>query len=206
MVKMVWGVDRVSIYLCAWHILKVCKLNRHLHSMEKIKDNGVPCAMLDNLHAIMYIPIEPCENIEAFMTRGRNMVIESFTQHLPNDSWIRYFWTYYFQLNTLINSQSITVVPPCYVYPKILILWIKVETPMIQTIPCGYCVFCCRFVDGGVLMSATFKLGHTSINRILPWGIENLVLFENKRALMLTNWLVSVEIHNNNCKTLHAHN
>jgi hypothetical protein len=54
--------------------------------MEKIKDNGVPCAMLDNLHAIMYIPIEPCENIEAFMTRGRNMVIESFTQHLPNDS------------------------------------------------------------------------------------------------------------------------
>jgi hypothetical protein len=87
-----------------------------------------------------------------------------------------------------------------------LILWIKVETPMIQTIPCGYCVFCCRFVNGGVLMSATFKLGHTSINWILPRGIENLVFFENKKALMSTNWLVSVEIDNNGCKTLHAHN
>jgi hypothetical protein len=27
------------------------------------------------------------------MTHGRNKVIESFTQHLPKDSWTRYFWT-----------------------------------------------------------------------------------------------------------------
>jgi hypothetical protein len=166
----------------------------------------VSCAILDNLHIIMYIPIELCENIEAFMTRGRNKVIESFTQHLLSDSWIQYFWTYYFQLGTWINFQSIIVVPPCYAYPKISTLWIKVETPMIQTIPCGYFVFCCRFVDGGALTTATFKLGHTSINWVLPRGIEILVFFENRRTLMSTNWLVSVNIHNNNCKTLHAHN
>jgi len=53
-----------------------------------IKDNGVRRAILDNLHTIMYMPIEPCENIEAFMIHGRNKIVESFTQHLPNDSWI----------------------------------------------------------------------------------------------------------------------
>jgi hypothetical protein len=41
----VWGQDQVSIYLCAWHILKVWKFNWCLHSMEIIKDNGVPCAI-----------------------------------------------------------------------------------------------------------------------------------------------------------------
>jgi hypothetical protein len=52
------------------------------------KNNVVRRAILDNLHTIMYMPIEPCENIEAFMTHGRNKIIESFTQHLPDDSWI----------------------------------------------------------------------------------------------------------------------
>jgi len=70
-----------------------------LYSMEKIKDNGVRHAILDDLHTVMYIPIEPNESIEAFMTHGRNKIIESFTQHFPNDSWIQYFWTYYFQVD-----------------------------------------------------------------------------------------------------------
>jgi hypothetical protein len=48
----------------------------------------------------MYLRIELGENVEAFMTHGKNKVIESFTQHLPNDSWIWYFWIYYFQLGT----------------------------------------------------------------------------------------------------------
>jgi len=84
----VWGEeDQMPIYLCAWHVLKAW----HLHSMEKIKDNGVWCAILDDLHTIMYMPIEWGENIEAFMTCGRNKIIESFTQHLFGDSWIWYF-------------------------------------------------------------------------------------------------------------------
>jgi hypothetical protein len=68
--------------------------------MEKIKDNEMRRAILDNLHTVMYMPIKPSENIEAFTTRGRNKIIESFTQHLPGDSWTRYFCTYYFQVGT----------------------------------------------------------------------------------------------------------
>jgi hypothetical protein len=55
--------------------------------MEKIKDNEVRCVILDDLHTVMYMPIKPNESIEAFMTRVRNKIIESFTQHLPDDSW-----------------------------------------------------------------------------------------------------------------------
>ncbi len=65
---------------------------------KKIKDNGVQHAILDDFHIVMYMLIEPSESIETFMIRGRNKVIESFTQHLPGDSWTRYFWTYYFEL------------------------------------------------------------------------------------------------------------
>jgi hypothetical protein len=37
-----------------------------------------------------------------------------------------------------INFQSIIVVAPCCVYPKIFTLWIKVKIPMMDlTIPCG---------------------------------------------------------------------
>jgi len=59
--------------------------------MEKIKNNEVQRAILDDLHTVMYMPIEPSENIEAFMTPGRNKIIKNFTQHLPGDSWIIYF-------------------------------------------------------------------------------------------------------------------
>jgi hypothetical protein len=50
--------------------------------MEKIKDNGVQHVILDNLHTIMYMLIEPGENIEAFMTHGEKKIIENFIQHL----------------------------------------------------------------------------------------------------------------------------
>jgi hypothetical protein len=68
--------------------------------MEKIKDNELQHVILDDLHTVMYMPIKPNESIETFMTHGKNKIIESFTQHLPNDSWTRYFWTYYFQVGT----------------------------------------------------------------------------------------------------------
>jgi hypothetical protein len=67
--------------------------------MEK-KNNEMQRAILDDLHTVMYMPIESSESIEAFMTCERNKIIESFTEHLPDDSWIRYFWTYYFQVGT----------------------------------------------------------------------------------------------------------
>jgi len=69
----------------------------------------------------------------------------------------------------------------------------------------GMHIVFCRFVDGGASTSATFKLGHTNINWVLPWGIGMLVFFGNKGASRLMNWLINVEIPNNGCKTLHAH-
>ncbi len=169
-----WGEDQVPIYLCAWHVLKAWRL----HLMEKIKNNGVWPTILDDLHIIMYMLIELSENIETFVTHGRNKIIESFTQHLPRDSWTRYFWTYYFQVGTWINFQSIVIVPPCCAYLEIFTPWIKVETPMMDlVISCGYCVSCCRFVDGGASTSVTFKPGHININWVLPWGIENIGSF-----------------------------
>ncbi len=114
------------------------------------------CAILDDLHIVMYMPIEPHENIEAFMARGTNNIIECFTHLLLDDSWTWHFWTYYFQVGTWIDSQSIIVVSLCCAYPKVFTPWINVETPMMDlVIPCGYCVSYCRFVDGGALTSAT---------------------------------------------------
>jgi hypothetical protein len=54
--------------------------------MKKIKDNEVRCVVLDDLHVMMYMPIEPSENIDALKFLGRNKIIEIFTQHLANDS------------------------------------------------------------------------------------------------------------------------
>jgi hypothetical protein len=66
--------------------------------MEKIKDNEVRRAIPDDLHTVICMPIKLSESIEAFMTCGRNKIVENFTQHLPSDSWTQYFWTYYFQV------------------------------------------------------------------------------------------------------------
>jgi hypothetical protein len=52
----------------------------------KIKNNEIRHATLNDLHIVMYMPIEPSESIETFMTHGRNNIIEIFTQHLVGDS------------------------------------------------------------------------------------------------------------------------
>jgi hypothetical protein len=56
--------------------------------MEKIKNNEVRHSILDDLHTVMYMPIELSESIETFMICGKNKIIESCTQHLLDDSWI----------------------------------------------------------------------------------------------------------------------
>jgi len=65
----------------------VAHLKGLAHLMENFLSNEVRPAIFDDLHTVMYMPIEPSESIEAFMTRGRNKIIESFTQHISNDSW-----------------------------------------------------------------------------------------------------------------------
>jgi len=57
MVRIMWGIDQVPIYFCVWHVLMAwC-----LRSIEKIKNNEVSRAILDDLHTIMYMPIKLTE-------------------------------------------------------------------------------------------------------------------------------------------------
>jgi predicted CDP-diglyceride synthetase/phosphatidate cytidylyltransferase len=39
--------------------------------MEKIKDSKVRCAILDHLHMVMFMSINPNETIDDFKARGR---------------------------------------------------------------------------------------------------------------------------------------
>jgi hypothetical protein len=67
-------------------------------------------AVLDDLHAIMYVPIESGENIDVFKSCGKNKLIESFTQHLASDFSTQYFLAYYSQFGasfiTLIKTSK----------------------------------------------------------------------------------------------------
>jgi hypothetical protein len=46
--------------------------------MEKIKDSRVRCAILDCLHMVMFMSINPDGTIDDFKAHGREMVVESF--------------------------------------------------------------------------------------------------------------------------------
>ncbi len=82
-----WSQNLVSIFLCAWHVLKAwC-----LCSMEKIKALKVRCVVLDHLHTMMFMSINLYESIDGFKVGGREMVMESFNKLQPNVAWTRYF-------------------------------------------------------------------------------------------------------------------
>jgi len=86
-----------------------------------------------------------------FIIRWKNKVIENFTQHLPNDSWIRYFWTYYFQFGMWLSSPSIKLSFHRVVHiRKFPFIELRYKYQWSTRFPCGYYVICCRFVDGGV--------------------------------------------------------
>jgi hypothetical protein len=62
MLGIVWAVENILIFLCAWHVLKAwC-----LCAMENIKDVKVQKIILHDLNDVMYISIEHKENIETF--------------------------------------------------------------------------------------------------------------------------------------------
>jgi hypothetical protein len=66
--------------------------------MEKIKDSKVRRAILDRLHMVMFMSINPNETIHDFKARGKEMVVGSYDNLQPNVVWTRYFWVYYCQL------------------------------------------------------------------------------------------------------------
>jgi hypothetical protein len=49
--------------------------------MEKIKDSDVRHAVLDHLHMVMFMSINPDETINDFKARGKELVIENFDNY-----------------------------------------------------------------------------------------------------------------------------
>ncbi len=63
--------------------------------MEKIKDLEVKHAILDYLHVVMFMSINPNETIDDFKACGREVVVVNFDNLQPSVTWKRYFWAYY---------------------------------------------------------------------------------------------------------------
>jgi len=78
--RIVWGQDLVPYFFGAWHVLKAW----HLHSMEKIKDSEVRCVILDCLHMVMFMSINPNETIDDFKECGKERVVEIFDNLQPS--------------------------------------------------------------------------------------------------------------------------
>jgi hypothetical protein len=67
--------------------------------MEKIKDSKVNCVILDRLHMVMFMSINPNETIDDFKACGKEMVVESFDNLQLDVAWTRYFWVLYYQIS-----------------------------------------------------------------------------------------------------------
>jgi hypothetical protein len=134
--RMVWGKDQVRIYFCAWH----------LHLMEKIKDNGVHHAILDNLHSLCTCPLNWVKTFKPSQVMGEIRSLKAW----PN------IWLVIHALGTfgliIFNLVCDLIFNPLLLFhhvvciPKYPFLKLR-KTPMI---PCGYYVSCHRFVDGWV--------------------------------------------------------
>jgi hypothetical protein len=57
--------------------------------MEKIKDFEVRCVVLDYLHMVMFMSINPNETIDDFKACGREMVVENFDNLQLGVVWTR---------------------------------------------------------------------------------------------------------------------
>ncbi len=64
----------VPIYLCAWHVLKAW----WVHALKKIKDVVMRLAILDDMHAILYVMIDLGKNIKDFKAHGKEKVMANF--------------------------------------------------------------------------------------------------------------------------------
>ncbi len=107
--RIMWSQNHVPICFCTWHVLKAwC-----LCSMEKIKDLKVRCVVLDYLHTVMLMSINPNETIKSLKACGKETVVESFDNLQPSFTWIRYFWAYYCVSNLFFLIWHV-LKPFCY--------------------------------------------------------------------------------------------
>ncbi len=86
LIKVVWAMDKVPIYLYCWHVFKTW----HLHGIEKIKDVEVQGGILQDLHDVMYMSINHGETIDDFKERGRVVMNEDLHKHWFGDAWTNY--------------------------------------------------------------------------------------------------------------------
>ncbi len=154
-----WGQNHILIFICTLHMLKVW----HLHSMEKIENSKVRCVVLDRLHMVMFMSINPNETIDDFKAHGREMVMENFDNLQLGVSWTRYFG---FSIANLISKWS-----PFQVWHNLkpfyygCITWMHVHFSHIIELHHGLKVCCacpCRALDGWVSLGATFESKHTN--------------------------------------------
>jgi hypothetical protein len=57
----------------------------------EIKDAKVNHAILDCLHMVMFMSINPRKTIESFKVLGREKVVETFDTFNLGDAWTKYF-------------------------------------------------------------------------------------------------------------------
>jgi hypothetical protein len=86
-IKVIWGTDKVPIYLCCWQVFKTWRLR----GIEKIKDVEVWGGILQDLHDVMYMSINHGKTIHDFKERGRVVMRENLHKHRPCDAWTNYF-------------------------------------------------------------------------------------------------------------------
>jgi methylthioribose-1-phosphate isomerase len=59
--------------------------------MEKIKDLKVKCVVLDHLHMVMFMSINPNETIDDFKEHGKEIMVENFDNLQLGVAWTIYF-------------------------------------------------------------------------------------------------------------------
>jgi hypothetical protein len=92
-IKVLWGMDKVPIFLCCWHVFKAW----FICGTKIIKDVKVQGVVLQDLHDVMYMSINHGETIDDFKKCGSVAMIKNLHKHKPSDVWTNYFWTYYHQ-------------------------------------------------------------------------------------------------------------
>ncbi len=82
LIRVVWNMDKLPIYLCCWHVLKTWRLC----VTKKIKDVEVCGGILQD-HDVMYMSINHGKIINDFREHGRVAMKESLHKHRRGDEW-----------------------------------------------------------------------------------------------------------------------
>jgi hypothetical protein len=81
-ISVIWGMDKVPIFLCCWHVFKAwC-----LCGTKKIKYVEVQGAILQDLHDVMNMSINHGKTIDDFKDRGQVAMRKNLHKHRHGDA------------------------------------------------------------------------------------------------------------------------